>query len=574
MPLADPKLLAHIRRLAAPGSDSLTDAELVGRYADLRDAAAFEVLVWRHGPMVWAAGRRILRNQHDIEDAFQATFLALARAADTLGSRQAVGGWLHRVAVNAALKLKAARITTGLTAEVATHSEIDDGEFAGVEDEELDRLPERIRAAFVLCCLEGMTNAEAAQLLGCPVGTVDSRLHIARARLRERLARRGFGPGVLAGLGAATVLPTSTVSAAVGMGRGVAPPAPVDALANLVFRTAPTGALPMKFIAVAMVMVGFGGLVWAFGGPGNTPLVPAERAAPVPRDAARGEGQIVLWRDGHPIACVPGTKVMTSLGTEFEGKPGRLRIGPEGKLLIYLIKRLTPRSGDPAKQDRLYIRDGTKTTEIDAGVVLCHAFWGADGLVYGHGFVPPKWGDPEQPVDLTADFRNWSYDPRTAKAKALNLPGNVSILDRSPDGKTFLVLRYEMPPGMAADAPRVWADYRLGTLPAAGGDLNPLTKLGEATPSELRYSPDGKSVLGTMYRKEGSFLVPELVIFDLKSKTRRAVTVPKDALIHGSCWSPDGKRVAFIWESRAAYRERNNRFGPVMPGQRRSRPIQ
>jgi antitoxin component YwqK of YwqJK toxin-antitoxin module len=189
--------------------------------------------------------------------------------------------------------------------------------------------------------------------------------------------------------------------------------------------------------------------------------------------------------------------------------------------------------------------------------------------VYGHGFVQPKGGDPELSPDLTADFVNWSFDPRTGKAKVLKLPGNVSVLDRSPDGKVFLVLRYEMPPGTAPGAPRVWADYRLGLLPVEGGDLIPLTKLGESTPGEFRFSPDGRSALGTMYRKgkEGGDLVPELIVFDLKSKTRTAVIVPKDAHVCGSCWSPDGKRVAYIWESEAAYMERNNRFGPVMPGQ-------
>src|SRR5688572_22759382 len=107
MPRLEPTLLAaHIRRIA-PEGEALTDSELVGRYAEHRDAAAFEVLVWRHGPMVWATCRRILRHQQDVEDAFQAAFLALARSAASIGTRQAAGGWLHRVAVNAALKLRA-----------------------------------------------------------------------------------------------------------------------------------------------------------------------------------------------------------------------------------------------------------------------------------------------------------------------------------------------------------------------------------------------------------------------------------------------------------------------------------
>lgn len=207
MPRVESTLLAaQIRRIALPG-DALTDAELVGRYAENHDVAAFEVLVWRHGPMVWATARRVLRHQQDVEDAFQATFLALAKTARTLGTRQAVAGWLHRVATNASINLKALRRTAGLIDDVQAPTE-PDGELAGVIDEELGRLPERMRAAFVLCCLEGMTSAEAARELGCPAGTIDSRLHAARARLRDRLTRRGFGP-------AAIFVATSTTASAI-----------------------------------------------------------------------------------------------------------------------------------------------------------------------------------------------------------------------------------------------------------------------------------------------------------------------------------------------------------------------
>jgi HlyD family secretion protein len=116
----------------------------------------------------------------------------LARSAETLGTRQAVAGWLYRVATNAAINLKARRRTTGLTDDVAAPAE-PNGELCGAVDEELERLADRMRAAFVLCCLEGMTSAEAARELCCPVGTVDSRLHAARARLRDGLTRRGLG---------------------------------------------------------------------------------------------------------------------------------------------------------------------------------------------------------------------------------------------------------------------------------------------------------------------------------------------------------------------------------------------
>ncbi len=189
-------------RLAAADAGQFPDAEAVRRYAADRDPAAFEVLVWRHGPMVWGVVRRILRHNHDAEDAFQATFLALAREAKRVDG---VAGWLHRVAFHVALKVKSKRPRSreapadrSTTADPAEWREV--GE---VIDAEVNRLPERYRSAFVLCCLEGKTNAEAGRELGCPTGTIDSRLNWARQRLRDRLTRRGLtltalAPGVLA----------------------------------------------------------------------------------------------------------------------------------------------------------------------------------------------------------------------------------------------------------------------------------------------------------------------------------------------------------------------------------------
>jgi RNA polymerase sigma factor (sigma-70 family) len=563
MPRVEPTLLAaHIRRIAPPGTEVLTDAELVGRYAEHRDAAAFEVLVWRHGPMVWATCCRVLRHQHDVEDAFQATFLALARAAGSIGTRRAVAGWLHRVATNAALKLKADRRTTGLREDVPAPGGTDGGELAGAVDEELERLPDPMRVAFVLCCLEGLTSAEVARELGCPVGTVDSRLHAARARLRDRLTRRGFGPGLLAGV-ALVVVPPAAVATAVGLGSGVPPRAAVDALATQASRITTSGVVTMKAMAVALA-VAFAGAVWAFSGVGHGPApVPG-----VPPAAAAGrepeEGRIALWRDGHPVAFTPGTKGTTPLGSGFEGKRGSLRLGPAGKLLIYVANRTTARPADPTKRDRAYVRDGVRTTEVEVeGVSLCHAFWGADGFVYGYGLALPDRGDP--PVDLTADLVNWSYDPRTGKAKRLGHAGNVSWLDVAPDGKAVLVLRYARPGGVPGD-------YRLGLQPPGGGDFVPLTRPGESTPADFRLSPDGHRALGTVYREEGGRPVPDLVVFDLTGGTRTAVELPKDARVHGACWSPDGKWIAYAWETRAAYEERTrDRDEPVVPG-RQSKP--
>jgi RNA polymerase sigma factor (sigma-70 family) len=280
MPRVEPTLLAaRVRRAAASDAAALADAELVGRYAGHRDAAAFEVLVWRHGPMVWATCRRILLHQHDVEDAFQATFLALARTAKSISTRQAVAGWLHRVATNAALNLKAKRGAAGLAGDVPARPERADGGLAGVVDEELDRLPSRMRAAFVLCGLEGKTSAEAARELGCPVGTVDSRLHAARTRLRDRLTRRGFGPGAMTGLVLSVVPPATSVATAVGTGAGVPPRPAAEEVAGQVVRIMTRGGAAMKTVTATTLVVALTGAAWAFGGFGDA-QVPAPTATP------------------------------------------------------------------------------------------------------------------------------------------------------------------------------------------------------------------------------------------------------------------------------------------------------
>jgi len=293
---SDPKqLAAHLRAITRTANltGGLPDAELVRRYADARDEAAFEVLVWRHGPMVWGTCCRILRHQQDAEDAFQATFLALARS---VAGRDSIAAWLHRVAANAALKVKARRRQlTELTPDVPgpTTSDPAGRELAGVLDEELNRLPDHYRVAFVLCCLEGMTNAEAARELGCPVGTVDSRLHAARARLRDRLARHGFGPGALAGAVVVVTVPPAISAAAITFGNlTLTPPSAINQLANQIGRTVPRSAATVVVTATVLGITLAAVAVWAFESPPPTPpaLPPAESVrptvAPTPRQKA------------------------------------------------------------------------------------------------------------------------------------------------------------------------------------------------------------------------------------------------------------------------------------------------
>src|SRR5436305_279966 len=178
-------LIRHLRRsVGPPGDGTPSDGQLLQRWVGQGDEAAFELLLWRHGPMVLAACRRLLRDPHAAEDAFQATWLVLVRKAGSLRDREAVAAWLHRVACRVALRARAAACRRGSReqpgVDVPAPADTDAVAWAdlrAVLDQEIDRLPEHHRRAFVLCCLEGRTQAEAARHLGRPPGTVSSWLN-------------------------------------------------------------------------------------------------------------------------------------------------------------------------------------------------------------------------------------------------------------------------------------------------------------------------------------------------------------------------------------------------------------
>ena len=191
-------LIRYLRRLATPLANAISDAELLRRFTVDRDADSFSVLVGRHGPLVLAACRRVLADGHAAEDCFQATFLVLARKAASVISPDSLGPWLYGVAVRTALKARsqAARRQVqerkaAVREAVEPADELVWRDLRPVLDEAIGRLAEKYRAPLVLCCLEGVSVAEAARRLGCPQGTAAARLARAKEKLRTRLARRG-----------------------------------------------------------------------------------------------------------------------------------------------------------------------------------------------------------------------------------------------------------------------------------------------------------------------------------------------------------------------------------------------
>ena len=201
-------LAQTIRTLFEVGTvAALSDGQLLDRFASAQDEAgeaAFAALVARHGPMVLSVCRGVLGTTHDAEDAFQATFLVLAKKARLIRDPDLLGNWLYGVARRTAQKSKARQARTRLrTQREAAMSSIAvenglaelrpiQGEETAALHEELDRLPHALRVPIVLCYLEGLTHAEAARRLRWPVGTVRSRMARARGLLRSRLTRRGL----------------------------------------------------------------------------------------------------------------------------------------------------------------------------------------------------------------------------------------------------------------------------------------------------------------------------------------------------------------------------------------------
>jgi RNA polymerase sigma factor (sigma-70 family) len=198
-------VLRHIRQILGGGSTGdFSDGQLLDRFRSTRDADAFTALVERHGPMVHGVCCRILPDGNDADDAFQATFLVLARKADSIRRGDSVGGWLHGVAARVAARNRTAttRRRNHERQAAAMQTEVLDPQAVWPEvrpilDEELSRLPEKYRLPVVLRYLQGKSHEETAQELGCPAGTLSWRLSQARELLAKRLARRGVALSAL-----------------------------------------------------------------------------------------------------------------------------------------------------------------------------------------------------------------------------------------------------------------------------------------------------------------------------------------------------------------------------------------
>ena len=339
-------LIRYLRRASAVGDNpAVSDVRLVERFLSQGDESAFELLVWRHGAMVLGVCRRVLGDAHEAEDAFQAAFLVLARKAASAARHRSVGGWLYTVAYRVALRARARRAARtarerafdGLRAAGGSDPVGEAGwrEVRRVIDEEVNRLPEKYRLPFVLFHLEGRSSAEVARELGCPVGTVESWLARARARLRSRLVRRGITPtpGLLTGLAPrrewlSQAAATLARSASRGTAESVSPEA--SALAAGGVRTLEIARAKVA-VAALLVAVTAAGLTVTMVRRADGPVRPeavqeAQRKEAQPAEPKRVPEPVQFGTlrghagDINAIALSPDGKTLASAGEDFHVK--------------------------------------------------------------------------------------------------------------------------------------------------------------------------------------------------------------------------------------------------------------
>jgi RNA polymerase sigma factor (sigma-70 family) len=336
-------LLYHAAHAAARRAGAVADADLVRQLAADNDRAAFELLLWRHGPAVWAVCRRVLGPGPDAENAFQAAFLALSRRASTITDGNAVAGWLHRVAVRAAVETAKARNRWSaretpspiLPEAVAPDDPVRVAagrELGAVLDAAIAQLPDRYRRPFLLCEVYGRAPAEAAAELNCPVGTIASRLSRAKRRLKAVLARRGLAlPATLA----VGVLPAGLATAAMRATFAPAVASKLTALADRVTRPALLGV--WRLVAAAGLVAMTAGLLAR----GQIKTPPADKSPPA--GAKKADVEIGPIKD-QPLADGAVARI-GSTRLRHAGGVYDVAFSPDGKWIATSWRRRGVRVG-------------------------------------------------------------------------------------------------------------------------------------------------------------------------------------------------------------------------------------
>jgi RNA polymerase sigma factor (sigma-70 family) len=562
-------LQRYLRRLcddAVPPEDAV----LLDRFVTANDREAFELLIARHGPMVLGTARRLVANTHDAEDVFQAVFLSLARLAKSIRRGRALPAWLHQTTRRVTARVRVNRLdTTAPPPEQWEQCDPAAGlvwrEVSQALDEELQRLPHRLRSPLLLCYLSGLTRDEAARQLGWSLGTLKRRLEEGRNALRNRLVRRGIASVGLA----LTVLTPEALQAAVSdslfestlrlaFSQGAVVPATVSAL--MVSSAGTMKGLAMKAILALGVVIALGVVVYAGMVQGGPP-----KQADGPKEEGRPAREARAAQQDDPLPAGSMLRFGTSR-FRHGWRVKALSVSADGKLALATNDNDLPRVFDLTSGRVLHTLGNQGSVEVGAitpdgrtivvqqmyDLLVCDAATGKLLRII-KGPRTNRWSNGS--LTLTPDGKTIATSSQgkfihlidfesgktlrtitIEKPKSARLPTWSSVLGIafSPDGKLMASGGYDDDNGI--EFARLW-DVETGKEIRRFPHGKQMYGI-----RSLAFSPDGK-MLATLGENSGSVLR----LFDVDSgKERRAF--PKDGDVRTSrgcvAFSPDGRTVA------------------------------
>jgi RNA polymerase sigma factor (sigma-70 family) len=507
------------RLFSAGGIAGLSDEQLRERFVRGGDSTAFEALVARHGPMVFAVCRGVLGNEADTDDAFQATFLVLVRKARSLSVDNTLAGWLYRVAYRIATRAKrvAARRRLWERKRSAGMGEAAEGQRALEHDvapllySELDRLPGKYRDPVLLCYLEGMTYEEAAARLRWPTGTVASRLTRARELLRTRLTRRGVTLSAAA-LAAELARPATAAmqpawarravdtASAVAQGQAL-PTSGVSAGARSLAEWAVRTPLGAKLLVAPFILVA------VFSATALPPLlVRWQRAQPAPAIGRDDQVNREVLTFAIPatdfVAGIAGPVSAARASNEVWQPVSAVAYSPDGRLLAVAVEGT-----------RVIVRE--VATRKVAAILKGHS-----GAVTGVAFSPD--GEAIATCSRDGTVRLWIARDGSERAVLHGHTGAVLAVAYAPDGRTL---------ASAGEDPsvRLWDPIRGTALGELSGHASPITT--------LAYAPDGRTLASA--GADGA-----IRLWDVAARSPRTVLGGHSGAVRALAFSRDGTMLA------------------------------